>query len=741
MNIFMLQDLGMPLATALPSKPAQGDLSTRMPETPLTLQEELSQDTDFLDVFQEILSDNLPELAPNDPVPPVADPVPEETPIATTLPNALENAVSIPAIPPDKASVPTFDTAIASPAALMPQDPLLIAPSIATDFPKAVRLPQPVEFGEQRPPLTPSVSIDEAVMPASVTSVEVAFDKSRLSPASLALQRQVDAVTAPILTRKSAPEGPTASELDRVITQEQSAQRVQQQIAEPIALKRAVDKRQDAGEPLQKPTAPGAALEILPVAKQQTFEQARSVILEQKRSLTSPNVELVDKPAVVAVTREQPAPVEKQVPTQVKSEFQMMALAKKRGDINLRPTEVPVPLEKRAPKPEGKADRTAPTLTAAAPRPIPPLPAETKVVSAAPIGQVPKVEGAKVARPVESVFQPESKMVLPIHQEQRAAVEVPPRAPLTASPPADLVARDMPNTLRSLSMEVRPAAPMVEGEPQKTRVSAADVDGRVATNSAMVSPIPEKLQERMAAALPAARPIQSVQHGKRIVVAERDPPPSADRVEPKVTHDLPSLKPASPPLSPPVHLAAGLTKSLSVQTVEKTVKTSMVAAPEAVAGLVLETSSPSAPQPPTAVQRTDLPTHIARQIADVAQQMPNRPVDISLNPEELGRVRLSMTAQDAGLMVVILAERPETLDIMKRHISTLGQEFQAMGYEDVSFSFAGGDQGMTQSDAADPEERLGSGDATAHADEIEEPKRDITRSPLTSTDRGLDIRV
>ncbi|MFC6582188.1 flagellar hook-length control protein FliK [Sulfitobacter aestuariivivens] len=55
---------------------------------------------------------------------------------------------------------------------------------------------------------------------------------------------------------------------------------------------------------------------------------------------------------------------------------------------------------------------------------------------------------------------------------------------------------------------------------------------------------------------------------------------------------------------------------------------------------------------------------------------------------------MALQMADTGIVVTLLTERPETLDLMRRHIDQLGQEFRALGYEDVTFSFAnkGGDR-------------------------------------------------
>lgn len=65
-------------------------------------------------------------------------------------------------------------------------------------------------------------------------------------------------------------------------------------------------------------------------------------------------------------------------------------------------------------------------------------------------------------------------------------------------------------------------------------------------------------------------------------------------------------------------------------------------------------------------------------------------VDVQLSPEELGRVKLSLTVTDGGMLVAISAERPETLDLMRRHIDFLVREFREQGFTSIHFSFGQG---------------------------------------------------
>jgi hypothetical protein len=107
----------------------------------------------------------------------------------------------------------------------------------------------------------------------------------------------------------------------------------------------------------------------------------------------------------------------------------------------------------------------------------------------------------------------------------------------------------------------------------------------------------------------------------------------------------------------------------------------------------------TAPQTQALQSGTHLSQHIARQIVEALQQVPNRPIEISLNPEELGRVRLAMSSTETGIVVNVLAERPETSDLMRRHIAGLEAAFRDIGYSDITFSFSDWDHAQDDTGA------------------------------------------
>lgn len=135
------------------------------------------------------------------------------------------------------------------------------------------------------------------------------------------------------------------------------------------------------------------------------------------------------------------------------------------------------------------------------------------------------------------------------------------------------------------------------------------------------------------------------------------------------------------------------------------------------------------------VNRPEVMRHVAQQLVDVARQMPDRPVELALNPEELGRVRLTFTTTDGGIHIAVMAERGETMDLLRRHIETLAQEFREMGYKDVNFEFAKNGHNDAQK---------GETDAQSRAEPDAEPTQTQSLAPVQLSlepSAGLDLRL
>jgi hypothetical protein len=77
----------------------------------------------------------------------------------------------------------------------------------------------------------------------------------------------------------------------------------------------------------------------------------------------------------------------------------------------------------------------------------------------------------------------------------------------------------------------------------------------------------------------------------------------------------------------------------------------------------------------------------AAQLAGALAAAQGGRAEILLDPEELGKVRLTLVTSPEGVSVAVLAERPETLDLLRRGADGLADEFRALGFRDIGFSF------------------------------------------------------
>ena len=77
----------------------------------------------------------------------------------------------------------------------------------------------------------------------------------------------------------------------------------------------------------------------------------------------------------------------------------------------------------------------------------------------------------------------------------------------------------------------------------------------------------------------------------------------------------------------------------------------------------------------------------AQVLAALHRPAPNT-VQIQLDPIELGRVRISLQANESGLQVHVVTERPETLDLLRKFSVDLLRDLTQMGYKELTMSFS-----------------------------------------------------
>jgi len=121
----------------------------------------------------------------------------------------------------------------------------------------------------------------------------------------------------------------------------------------------------------------------------------------------------------------------------------------------------------------------------------------------------------------------------------------------------------------------------------------------------------------------------------------------------------------------------------------------------------------------------------ASQIAVAIADSGGKTTEITLNPEELGRVRLSLAADENAIVLNITAERSETQELLRRYLDQLAQEFRQLGYTSVSFTF-GDQKGEGQPDVSPPEDR---------PEQMEQEAISASRMNAAPTRSGLDLRI
>ncbi|WP_298258961.1 flagellar hook-length control protein FliK [uncultured Litoreibacter sp.] len=141
--------------------------------------------------------------------------------------------------------------------------------------------------------------------------------------------------------------------------------------------------------------------------------------------------------------------------------------------------------------------------------------------------------------------------------------------------------------------------------------------------------------------------------------------------------------------------------------------------------------SPQAAAPSTA-SSPQVAEQVSAQISAALKSEGGQSIEIRLDPEELGRVRIVLSGKDGSMNVAIFSEKPEVLDLMRRHSDRLETDFADIGYEGAEFTFQQEDDDSQHSQQSQ----------TGAAD-IDASQTEMTTSPLPSASGGearLDLR-
>lgn len=82
---------------------------------------------------------------------------------------------------------------------------------------------------------------------------------------------------------------------------------------------------------------------------------------------------------------------------------------------------------------------------------------------------------------------------------------------------------------------------------------------------------------------------------------------------------------------------------------------------------------------------------LAEKMVGSAHKADRQGVELTLAPEELGRIRLTLNGGEGRMTVTVVADRADTLELLRRNIDMLAQDFRDLGYAQTQFSFGEGE--------------------------------------------------
>lgn len=168
--------------------------------------------------------------------------------------------------------------------------------------------------------------------------------------------------------------------------------------------------------------------------------------------------------------------------------------------------------------------------------------------------------------------------------------------------------------------------------------------------------------------------------------AARDPAIGADATAPAATQGAPTATPVAAPVAGqfarPAALPASLADDIDAPDIDMAAADGSSRTRDLALGLAAHVRDAAPRQDPPGIQA-------ARAVADAISLGRDRDrVELRLDPPELGRVAIDLKHHDGVLTASVAADRPDTLDLLRRHADTLQRELTASGFgrADISFS-------------------------------------------------------
>lgn len=367
-----------------------------------------------------------------------------------------------------------------------------------------------------------------------------------------------------------------------------------------------------------------------------------------------------------------------------------------------------------SPAPSAAVARTTSTPAAplAAPAQVSVLPV-LKPATESPAGAAPAAQGSLAESRIRAALAAE-----PVETDADSAEPAPTTTPTASTTPApDKAATTAPVAAPVTAPVATPpqpgAAPVV---PAQSTGTAAVVTMPPAGTAPGTSPETEA----------PARAARWREGPEAMTVRDRaDPGPQASVTDTAVKTAEAVPTPASGTLESPAPATAGGPISFTA-----------TGAPERPAHL------PGGGEAAAGATRAASPHAIAHQMSQALADAGNRTVELTLSPEELGKVRMTLNSSDGSITVTVQAERPETLDLMRRNIDSLARDFRDMGYANIDFDFG---QQTDRRPSAQEQAAAESARQPAPSERDSIARFDTASLALQSSPRtasgGLDLRI
>jgi hypothetical protein len=392
--------------------------------------------------------------------------------------------------------------------------------------------------------------------------------------------------------------------------------------------------------------------------------------------------------------------------------------------------------------PEVKADQTRVPLL---PSPLPTAPFATAASAPPPVAALP----LRVPTPVAGTAIP------PVEAEGASPELVGPghSGPLPLAPRLGFPALEgpVPAPLATGSPPPKVLAPPLADGPEPLIPPGTAMGGSIGAAKAVLMPaiMDPRPVAQQAAESPPPRPEHLAAGQVRVwqgvfLTDPAEPPRSLD-----AGGLLRPVAPEGPPLPAPVSPGGGAAASPAAPTPAGGITAAEPRPPDdphdagpgglLPAGLLWSGPAGPAGQIHTAGQTLPNLPQLASQITAALVSRPDGQVEISLSPDELGHLRLTLQpdSKDPDRVVVTLVfDRPDTLDLFRRNADQLADALRAAGYEaaDLSFGHSGGQGPRTDHPAA-------SGQDTGAADSGQTMTADASPSRGHAPDGTLDLRL